>query len=330
MNEMDFFFTPEHKELRQKVRRLAQEEIEPWVTEEGNIEALGREAIALLAREGLTAIMVPAPYGGRYDPLQATPICIVREELSRVSSLADSMFAMQGLGSYPITLAGTPEIKARFLPPVARGGSIAAFALTETQAGSDVAGMETRAERRGSDYMVNGSKRFISNAGIAGTYTVFAKTDPLKGAKGLSAFAMDGRNPGFHVVERMRMAAPHPIAEVAFRDCRIPANQLLGSEGDGFKIAMQTLDLFRVTVGAAALGFAKRALEEGIKFARGRRAFGQTLADFQLIRSKIANIATELTAGRLLVYQAAWLLDRGGGRTSLESSISQDYSTKMA
>ncbi len=330
MNEMDFFFTQEHKELRQKVRRLAQEEIEPWVTEEGNIDTLGREAVAMLAREGLTAIMVPAPYGGRYDPMQATPICIVREELSRVSSLADSMFAMQGLGSYPITLAGTPEVKARFLPPVARGGSIAAFALTETQAGSDVAGMETRAERRGSDYIINGSKRFISNAGIAGIYTVFAKTDPLKGAKGLSAFAMDGRNPGFHIVEKMRMAAPHPIAEVAFRDCHIPADQLLGAEGDGFKIAMQTLDLFRVTVGAAALGLAKRALEEGLKFAKGRRAFGQTLADFQLIRSKLANMATELMAGRLLVYQASWLLDRGPGRTSLESSMAKYYATEMA
>src|SRR3990172_8168515 len=186
MNEMDFFFTPEHVELRQKVRRLADEEIEPWVNEEGNVEALGREAVAMLAKEGLTAIMVPAPYGGRYDPMQATPICIVREELTRVSSLADSMFAMQGLGSYPITLAGAPEIKARFLPPVGRGGSIAAFALTETQAGSDVAGMETRAGRGGRGVMGKGRKSFLSNAGIAGTYTVFAKTDPLKGAKGLS------------------------------------------------------------------------------------------------------------------------------------------------
>ncbi|MDP2661465.1 MAG: acyl-CoA dehydrogenase family protein, partial [Dehalococcoidia bacterium] len=312
-------------------RRLAQEEIEPWVTEEGDIEALGREAVAMLAREGLLTLMVPAPYGGRYDPMQAMPICIVREELTRVSSLADSMFAMQGLGSYPITLAGSPEVKARFLPPVARGGSIAAFALTETQAGSDVAGMETRAESRGSDYIINGSKRFISNAGIAGIYTVFAKTDPHKGAKGLSAFAMDGHNPGFHIVEKMRMIAPHPIAEIAFQDCRIPGEQLLGAEGDGFKIAMQTLDLFRVTVGAAALGFAQRALEEGLKFAKGRRAFGQALADFQLIRSKLSNMATELAAGRLLVYQASWLLDHGGGgRTSLESSMAKYYATEMA
>ncbi len=330
MAEMDFFFTPEHKELRQKVRRLADQEIEPWVTEEGDVEALAREAVAMLAREGLTSIMVPAPYGGRYDPMQAMPICIVREELTRVSSLADSMFAMQGLGSYPITLAGTPEIKARFLPPVGRGGSIAAFALTEVTAGSDVAGMETRAERRGNDYVINGSKRFISNAGVAGTYTVFAKTDPRKGAKGLSAFAMDGRNPGFHIVEKMRMSAPHPIAEVAFRDCRIPADQMLGAEGDGFKISMQTLDLFRVTVGAAALGFAQRALDEGIKFSRQRQAFGHALSDFQLIRAKIANMATELAAGRLLVYQAAWMLDRGAGRTSLESSMAKYFSTEMA
>ncbi|MDO8691277.1 MAG: acyl-CoA dehydrogenase family protein [Dehalococcoidia bacterium] len=330
MNEMDFFFTPEHKELRQKVHRLAQDEIEPSVTEEGDIDTLARESVALLAREGLTAIMVPAPYGGRYDPMQAIPICIVREELTRVSSLADSMFAMQGLGSYPITLAGSPEVKARFLPPVGRGGSIAAFALTEVQAGSDVAGMETHAERRGNDYVVNGSKRFISNAGVAGVYTVFAKTDPQKGAKGISAFAMDGRNPGFHIVEKMRMSAPHPIAEVAFRDCRIPSDQLLGAEGEGFKIAMQTLDLFRVTVGAAALGFAQRALEEGLKFSKGRHAFGHNLSDFQLIRAKIANMATELMAARLLVYQAAWLLDRGTGRTSLESSMAKYFATEMA
>ncbi|MDP2663033.1 MAG: acyl-CoA dehydrogenase family protein [Dehalococcoidia bacterium] len=330
MNDMDFFFTPEHKDLRQKVHRLAQDEIEPSVTEEGDIETLARESVALLAREGLTAIMVPAPYGGRYDPMQAMPICIVREELTRVSSLADSMFAMQGLGSYPITLAGSPEVKARFLPPVGRGGSIAAFALTEVQAGSDVAGMETHAERRGNDYVINGSKRFISNAGVAGVYTVFAKTDPHKGAKGISALAMDGRNPGFHIVEKMRMSAPHPIAEVAFRDCRIPSDQLLGAEGDGFKIAMQTLDLFRVTVGAAALGFAQRALEEGLKFSKGRHAFGHNLSDFQLIRAKIANIATELMAARLLVYQAAWLLDRGTGRTSLESSMAKYYATEMA
>jgi acyl-CoA dehydrogenase len=330
MNEMDFFFTQEHKELRQKVRRLAEEEIEPWVREDGDIEALAQEAVAMLAREGLLALMVPAPYGGRYDPMQATPICIVREELTRVSSLADSMFAMQGLGSYPITLAGSQEVKARFLPPVARGGSIAAFALTEAQAGSDVAGMETRAERRGSDYVVNGRKRFISNAGIASTYTVFAKTDPAKGAKGLSAFAMDGRNPGFSIVQKMRMIAPHPIAEVAFTECRIPSSQLLGAEGDGFKIAMQTLDLFRVTVGAAALGFAQRALEEALRFAKERRAFGQVLADFQMIRSKLANMATELAAARLLVYQAAWLLDRGTARTSLESSMAKFYATEMA
>lgn len=331
MSEMEFFFTPEHNDLRQKVHRLAEEKIEPWVTEEGDIDTLAREAVSMLAGAGLTALMVPSAYGGCFDPLQAMPICIVREELTRVSALADSMFAMQGLGSYPITLAGTSEMKKRFLPAVGQGTSIAAFALTEVQAGSDVAGMETRAERRGNEYVINGSKRFISNAGVAGTYTVFAKSDPQKGAKGLSAFVMDGDNAGFHIVEKMRMAAPHPIAEVAFRDCPIPADQLLGAEGDGFKIAMQTLDLFRVTVGAAALGFAKRALEEAIKFSKQRRAFGHAISDFQLTKAKIANIATELTAGRLLVYQAAWLLDRQGGRrTSLESSMAKYYATEMA
>ncbi|MBI2848879.1 MAG: acyl-CoA dehydrogenase family protein [Chloroflexi bacterium] len=327
---MDFLFTAEHKELRQRIRRLAEKEIEPWVTEEGDIELLAKEAIAMLARQGFLALMVPAPFGGTYEPMRSMPICIVREELSRVSNLADTMFAMQGLGSYPITKAGSQELRSRFLPLVARGDSIAAFALTEAQAGSDVLGMETRAERRGNGYVIDGTKRFISNAGIAGTYSVFAKTDPGQGSRGLSAFALDGGEPGFEVTRKMRLIAPHPIAEVAFRDCFVNESQLLGKEGDGFKISMQTLDFFRPTVGAAALGLAQRAFEEGLKFARERRAFGQALAEFQLIKQKLALMATELQASRLLVYQAAWHIDHGAPRTTMESSMAKFYATEAA
>ncbi|MBI4488052.1 MAG: acyl-CoA dehydrogenase family protein, partial [Deltaproteobacteria bacterium] len=237
---------------------------------------------------------------------------------------------MQALGSYPITIAGNEQQKSRYLPPIARGEAIAAFALTEPQAGSDISSMETRAMRRGKEYLLTGVKRFISNAGLAQTYVVFASTDPEKKAKGISAFVVEADTPGFVFKEKTSLLSPHPIGVIAFEECRIPKTQLLGSEGEGLKIALATLDTLRCTVGAAAVGLAQRALEEAIRYSQSRHQFGQELAQFQGIQFKLADMATELEASRLLVYQAAWMNDRGQKGLTQKSSMAKLFATEAA
>jgi acyl-CoA dehydrogenase len=240
------------------------------------------------------------------------------------------MFAMQALGSYPITIAGNEQQKSRYLPPIAKGEAIAAFALTEPQAGSDISSMETRAVRRGKEYLLTGVKRFISNAGLAQTYVVFASTDPEKKAKGISAFVVEADTPGFVFKEKTPLLSPHPIGVIAFEECRIPKTQLLGSEGEGLKIALATLDTLRCTVGAAAVGLAQRALEEAIRYSQSRHQFGRELAQFQGIQFKLADMATELEASRLLVYQAAWVNDHGQKGLTQKSSMAKLYATEAA
>jgi acyl-CoA dehydrogenase len=237
---------------------------------------------------------------------------------------------MQALGSYPITLAGSEEQKKRFLPPIACGEAIAAFALTEPQAGSDISSMETRAVRDGDSYRLTGVKSFISNAGIAHTYTVFALTDPEKKLKGMSAFVVEADAPGFVFRESTPLLSPHPLGVIAFEDCRVPRSQRLGQEGEGAKIALGTLDTLRCTVAAAAVGLGQRALEEALHYSRGRRQFGQALAEFQATQFKIADMATELEAARLLVYQAAWENDHDRKELTRKSAMAKLYATEAA
>jgi alkylation response protein AidB-like acyl-CoA dehydrogenase len=298
----------------------------------GKIETEQRARILIqqLSAAGLLKHTVPARFGGARDQVSARDLCILREELARGAALADTMFALQALGSYPITLAGRAEQKQKYLPSVASGAAIAAFAITEPEAGSDVASLQTTATRRGSEFVLNGTKRFISNAGIAHFYVVFATTEPEKKAKGVSAFIVDAATPGLTVEERTKLLSPHPIGVLGFADCVVPESALLGGEGEGLQIALHTLDLLRCSVGAAAVGFAQRALEEAICYSKTRRQFGRAIAEFQGIEFKVAEMATELEAARLLVYQAAWAHDSGNADAKQKSSMAKLYATEAA
>jgi acyl-CoA dehydrogenase len=256
-------------------------------------------------------------------------LCLIREELARTCLPAEELFAIQGLGSYPLLLAGTDAQKARYLPALARGDQVPAFALTEPDAGSDAAALGTRAERDGDGWRLTGVKRFISNAPVADVYVVFAKTAPDRGTKGISAFIVPGSTPGLSGTP-MRTLAPHVIGELAFDGCRLPAESLLGGEGEGWRVAMGTLDVFRASVGAQAVGLARAALDLSLAHAKSRVQFGQPLAQFQLVQAKLADMATELRAARLLVYSAARLKDAGTARVTLESSMAKLYATEMA
>ena len=281
----------------------------------------------MLAKADLLRYAIAAP-GGRID---ARSLCLIREMLSYSSALADLAFVMQGLGTYPLSIAAPEHVRDFWLARAARGQSIAAFALTEAEAGSDVAAIKTTARREGDAYVINGAKRFISNAGLADFYTVFARTGTREdGRAELSAFVVGARIPGFSVRERTELIAPHPIGEIEFADCRVPAEEMLGREGDGFSLAMRTLDTFRASVGAAACGMAARALDEAIFYAKNRRQFGRPLSEHQLIQEKLADMMTELDAARLLVYRAAYLKDAGVARVTREASEAKLYATEAA
>ncbi len=327
---MDFFFDQEHLLLRSHIRSWVEKNLLSGSKKETDIEKEAHRLVSQLGQEGFIAYAVSKRFGGVRDQVQARDLCLLREELARGSSLADTMLAMQALGSYPITIAGSDQQKARYLPPIARGEAIAAFALTEPQAGSDISSMDTRAVRRGKEYRLTGSKRFISNAGIAQTYVVFALTDPEKRAKGMSAFVVQADTPGFVLKEKTPLISPHPIGVIAFEECRVPATQLLGKEGEGLKIALKTLDTLRCTVGAAAVGLAQRALEEAMQYGQSRRQFGQALAEFQITQFKLADMATDLEASRLLVYQAAWMNDHGQKGLTQKSSMAKLFATEAA
>ena len=282
-----------------------------------------------LGDAGLLRACVPSSYGGRTPDLDVRSLCIARELLAKSHALADFAFAMQGLGAGPVTLFGTPEQQQRYLPEVARGRAIAAFALSEEAAGSDVAAIETRAEREGDAYVLTGEKMWISNAGLATFYVVFART-ARTGAKGLSAFIVDAGTRGFEVTRQIETISPHPLGALRFDACRIPAENRIGEEGAGFKIAMATLDVFRSTVGAAANGFAARALDAAVQHVKERRLFGARLADLQLTQSKVASMATGLDASRLLVYRAAYAKDAGAPRVTREAAMAKWHATETA
>jgi alkylation response protein AidB-like acyl-CoA dehydrogenase len=269
-------------------------------------------------------------FGGAAETIDTRTICLARETLARRSGLADFSFAMQGLGSGAISLAGTDEQKRAWLPKVARGDAIAAFALSEPEAGSDVGAMRCAARDDGDAWVLDGEKTWISNGGIADVYVVFARSDPAaKGAKGISAFIVEDGTPGFEIATRIEVIAPHPLARLRFHACRVPKANRIGAGGEGFKVAMRTLDVFRTSVAAAALGFARRALDEALHRTTTRPMFGQTLADLPLAQAKLADMATTIDASALLVYRAAWQRDQGRNVTR-EAAMAKMAATEGA
>lgn len=315
-----------HRQLAERVARFTRERLSQSVLKKSEDEQ-ARELVEMLAAEGLLDYTVAEQPGAMLD---VRALCVVREHLSYESGLADLIFAMQGLGSFPVTLAGSGDIKRRLLPRVRAGKAIAAFAVTEPDAGSDVGAIRTTARLDGDGYVLQGEKTFISNAGLADFYTVFAKTDADRGNKGISAFVVERDAPGFSFKEKLELIAPHPIGRIAFDECRIPRSNLLGEEGGGFKIAMTTLDTFRPTVGAAAAGLAWRALDEAVDYSRKRVQFGRPIAEFQATQMKLAEMATELDAARLLVYRAAWKKDSTQQRITRESAMAKLFATEAA
>jgi len=322
------FFADAHRQLGRELAAWCVENLSAAEVED--VDAGCRELVATLGAAGWLRYCVPAEFGGKLPRLDARSLCVIRETLAYHAGLADFAFAMQGLGSGAITLAGTPEQQARYLPRVASGQWLAAFALSEPEAGSDVAALSTTATREGSSYRLDGVKTWISNGGIADFYTVFARSEDAPGARGITAFIVPADTPGLHIAERIEVIAPHPLATLRFDECRVPETNVLGTPGGGFKLAMQTLDIFRASVAAAASGFARRALDESLKHARQRRMFGQTLADMQITQARIAEMAAALEAGALLTYQAAWLRDMRGTPATREVAMAKMVATENA
>ena len=321
------FFDESHRQFAERLQVFCADKIET-AFREADTDPLdaGREAIRLCAAEGLLARLVktPAP--------DMRGICLLREALAARSGLADAVFGVQGLGSYPIVLAGSAALRKRYLPRVATGEKIAAFAVTETEAGSDIRSIRTRARAEGSGYVIDGSKTLISNAGIADYYIVFAKIgDASAGEKTrLSAFVVDADTPGLRVARQIPLLAPHPIGDLELQKCRVPGDHRLGEEGDGLKIALATLDRFRPSVGAAACGLAGRALDEAQGHVTRRTQFGHPLSSFQATKFSLADMQTELDAARLLVFRAAWLADSRDGRFTREASTAILFATEAA
>jgi acyl-CoA dehydrogenase len=321
------FFTPEHRTLAADMESFVELEIESRAVEERDIDTRLREYVAVLAKAGALRYAVPSP-GTKLD---VRALCLIREALAYSSALADLAFVMQGLGTYAISQAAPEHVRDFWIARAVEGKAIAAFALTEPDAGSDVAAIKTTARRDGDAYEINGRKRFISNAGVADFYTVFARTGTDEnGRAALSAFVVGARMPGFSVVERIAMISAHPIGEIELKGCRVPAEDMVGAEGDGFLLAMRTMDTFRASVGAAACGMARRALDEAVLYATTRKQFGRLLAEHQLIQEKLADMVTELDAARLLVYRAAHLKDTGAARVTREASEAKLYATEAA
>jgi acyl-CoA dehydrogenase len=328
------FFDDGHRQQARDFERWAAEVLPPLlVGADGDLDAVydcvGR-LVGELGAAGLLRACVPAAYGGVREKIDVRSLCLAREILGRASGLADFAFAMQGLSSTPITLFGSDDQKRAILPGIANGTIVGAFALSEPDAGSDVGAIATRASRDGDSWRLDGVKTWISNAGLADCYVVFARTGEGPGTKGLSAFIVDSDTPGLDASERIDVIAPHPLGMLRFTECRVPADGLLGNAGEGFKIAMATLDVFRSTVGAAALGFARRAFDEATLWALKRRMFGRALAEFQLTQAKLGDMAVSVDAAALLVYRAAWTRDVLGARITREASIAKLFATESA
>ena len=325
------FFSDEHRELAARLDEWANRHIPSLTAEEHHdLDGTCKAIVKALGDAGFTSYAVPASAGGQHKKLDVRSLCIIRETLARHNALADFAFAMQGLGSGPISLFGDEAQQATYLKAVATGDKIAAFSLSEPEAGSDVAAMSCSARADGDQWVLNGTKTWISNAGIADFYTVFARTDDSGGAKGISCFVVEADTPGFEVTERIDLVAPHPLGTLTFSDCRIPRAHLVGEEGRGFGIAMATLDVFRSTVAAAALGMARRALDETLDHTSERNIFGGKLGDLQLVQAKIGEMALGVDSSALLVYRAAWTKDCAAERVTREAAMAKYHATETA
>jgi len=328
------FFDDSHRSFAADLTAWAKQEIAPLENDDhhtnGALDSSFKRIIKRLGEAGWLKYTIPAAYGGALDKFDVRHMALARSILGYHTGLADFAFAMQGLGSGPITLFGSEELKQQYLPDVGLGNRTAAFAISEPECGSDVAAMSTSAKLDGNHYVINGVKTWISNAGIADQYVLFARTGDGPGAKGLSAFVIDADNPGLEVTERINVIAPHPLGTLTLTDCRVPTSSMLGQSGEGFKVAMTTLDIFRTTVGGAALGFARRAMDEAIERAKTREAFGKKIGDFQIIQTKIGDMAVKIDAAALLVFRSAWVKDIQGIRVTRESSMAKLYATESA
>ena len=323
------FFEERHRRVRAELSAWAAETVPPLV-DHHDVDGSCRRLVAALGEGGFLMAAVPGQDGGqaRHD---VRTLCLARETLAYESGLADFAFAMQGLGTGPVALAGTPEQRRRWLPAVGEGTRIAAFALSEPEAGSDVAALATTAVPDGNRHVrLDGTKTWISNGGIADHYVVFARSGEAPGARGLSAFMVEADTPGLTVTERIDVVAPHPLATLRFEGCRVPVENRIGAPGEGFRIAMATLDVFRSTVGAAALGLARRGLDEALGRARDRQLFGAPLGDLQLTQAALAEMATAVDASALLVYRAAWTKDMGAERVTREAAMAKMQATESA
>lgn len=326
------FFDEKHRELQRTLDTWSAENLPDHHA--ADVDQACRNLVKQLGAAGwLKNAIGGSAYGGNADVIDTRAICLIRETLARHSGLADFAFAMQGLGSGAISLHGTDAQKQTYLSKVAKGEAIAAFALSEPEAGSDVAAMQCAAEfvddADGGHYILNGEKTWISNGGIADFYVLFARTGEAPGARGITAFIVDANLPGFEIAERIDVIAPHPLARLKFTNCRIPATQRLGEAGQGFKVAMATLDIFRTSVAGAALGFARRAMDEAMHRVTARKMFGQTLADFQLTQAKLAQMATTIDSSALLIYRAAWQRDQGR-KVTKEAAMAKLIATEGA
>jgi acyl-CoA dehydrogenase len=321
------FFTDQHREL--------QAELKAWCEDysfahSDDVDNDCKTLVTDIGKAGWLKNCVPAHWGGASEKLDVRSIAICRETLAYYSGLADFSLAMQGLGSGAISLFGSDQQRETYLPKIAAGEAISAFALSEAEAGSDVAAMETSAGLAGDEYVLNGEKTWISNGGIADVYCVFARTGDAPGARGLSAFVVDASNPGLSIKDRIETIAPHPLATLSFDDCRIPVSARIGASGEGFKVAMATLDVFRTSVAAAALGFARRALDETLRHTSTRQLFGAPLSALQMTEASVADMATEVDASALLVYRSAWAKDCHQERVTREAAMAKLYATEAA
>jgi acyl-CoA dehydrogenase len=322
------FFDAAHRELADRASAWAAESLGE-VKHGPDVDAECRSLVRRLGDAGWLRWCVPAAYGGAAEGLDVRSLCLMRETLAHADALADFAFAMQGLGAGPISLFGCEELKRRYLPRVASGDAIAAFALSEAEAGSDVAAMATTARAADGGYVLDGEKTWISNGGIADHYVVFARW-PAGGERAFIALVVEADNAGLTVAERIDVIAPHPLATLRFDGCRVPASALVGQEGGGMRVALGTLDVFRSTVGAAALGMARRALDEALAWTRARHAFGRALAEFQLVQARLAEMALSVDAAALLVYRAAWTRDGGAARVTREAAMAKLFATEAA
>lgn len=324
------FFDGAHRELANEIDSWAKTELNWLEGAHDDVDSACRKLVAQLGKAGWLRNSVPASAGGIYPQLDVRSLCLCRQHLAYYSGLADFTFAMQGLGSGPISLFGDEATQQRYLTKVAKGELISAFALSEPNAGSDVAAMAAEAVVDGDDYILNGTKTWISNGGIADFYTVFARTNEAPGAKGISCFVVEADNPGLKIANRIDVIAPHPLATLSFENCRVSKTAMIGQPGKGFGIAMATLDVFRSTVGAAALGFARRALDEAGKHSTQREIFGGKLSDLAITQSSLGEMALDIDASALLIYRSAWTKDTQGTRVTREAAMAKFYATEAA